>query len=286
MAITAGILFGIIAMFCWGISDFFAAKSVRKNSVIKTLVWSQVIGTAILIISFLFFFRLPMLSLTSLILILIGAFLNTIALLGFYKGLQIGTISVISPISAAYSAITVVLCIVFLNEKLNAQQSIGIILAILGTILVSFKFKDLIRLNLKNISVGVKYGLVAMLGWGIFYVFMKPLVVELGWFLPILLTKMVGLFYLLSYTSIAKKDISFPKNAALLIIGVGIVETMGFLFVGKGMISEKAAIVALVSSVYPIITIFLARVFFKEMLGLNQKIGVAAVLMGLVLLSV
>lgn len=286
MAITLGILFGIIAMISWGFSDFFAASAARKTSVIKTLIWSQIIGTSILVAAFFLFFKFPVISLTSLVIILIGAFLNIVALLAFYRGMQIGTVSIISPISSSYAVITVILSLTFLNEKITALQAAGIILAIFGTVLASFKLHDLLKLKLRNISTGAGYGLIAMIGWGIAFVLLSSLVKEIGWFYPPLLIKAVGIFYVLAYAGTLKKDISFPKNAALVVIFVGILETVGFLFLGAGMSSEQTAIVAPVSSTYPLITIILAQIFFREVLDLNQKIGIASVLVGLVLLSV
>ncbi len=286
MSISLGILFGIIAMIGWGFADFFAAMAARKTSVVKTLVWSQIIGTAMLIFIFPLFFKIPAVSFTLVILILISAFLNIIALLAFYKGMQIGNVSVISPISSAYAAVTVILSLVFLNEKLNALQAAGVSLAILGTILASFKLHGLMRLKPENIARGVGYGLIAMLGWGIAFVFIDILIENLGWFFPPLLIKAAGIFYILSYAGTAKKSISFPKNAALLVALIGILETIGFLSIGAGMSFEQTSIVVPVSSTYALMTVILAQTFFRETIELNQKIGIAAVLLGLVLLSI
>ncbi len=286
MALSIGILFGILAMVSWGVSDFLAAKAARKTSVIKALIWSQIAGTLILIMVFSLFFKFPAVSLSAVILILICAFLNIAALLGFYKGMQIGNVSVISPISSAYAAITVILSLIFFNEKLNALQAIGISLAILGSILASFKFHDLIKLKLKNIAVGAEYGLIAMLGGGMLFALIRPLVNDLGWFFPPLLIKTAGIFYALAYSGAANKSISFPKNAAVFVIIMGILETVGFLFIGAGMSFEQTSIVAPVSSTYPLITIMLAQIFLREVIDANQKVGIASVLAGLVLLSI
>lgn len=285
MTLSLGILFGIIAMLGWGFSDFFAAMAARKTSVIKTLIWSQIVGTLMLIPALLFF-RFPDISFNYLMLILIGAFLNIIALLAFYKGLQVGNVSVISPISSAYAAITVVLSLIFLNEKLNALQAAGISLSILGTILASFKLRDLMKLKLENIVSGVRYGLIAMLSWGIAFVFIGILVKNLGWLFPPLLIKTAGIFYILAYAGTAKKNISFPKNAALIVALIGILETIGFLSIGAGISFEQTSIVVPVSSTYALMTVILAQIFFKEVIEVNQKIGVAAVLLGLVLLAI
>jgi len=286
MTISLGILFGIIAMLCWGISDFFAAMAARKTSVISTLFWSQTAGTLMLILIYPLFFKIPAVSFTIIMLILASAFLNIAALLGFYKGMQIGSVSIISPIASAYSAVTVILSLLFLDEKLNALQAAGIFLAISGAVLTSFRLHDLLKLNFRNSAAGVKYGLIALFSWGIFFVLVGILVKNMGWLLPPLIIKTMGIFYMLSYAGASRKKISFPKNAALFIILLGVLETVGFLSVGAGMGFEQISIVAPVSSTYPLITIILAQIFFKEIIDINQKVGIAVVLLGLVLLSI
>ena len=205
--------------------------------------------------------------------------------LAFYKGLQVGYVSIVSPIASASAVIAVILSLIFLKESLTTLQAIGISLAILGAILTSFSYHDLIRLNLKNIATGVKYALIAMFGWGVMIVIIDILVSKLGWFIPIFLTKLVVVFYLLTYSGLTRKNISLPRNVTLIVIIAGILESIAFLSLGAGLNLEYTSIVAPIASAFPVTAIILARIFFKEILEINQKLGVVAVIGGLVLLS-
>jgi len=98
--------------------------------------------------------------------------------------------------------------------------------------------------------------------------------------------KNAALFYLLTYSRVAKKNISLPKNTTSLIILIGALEATGFLAYGMGVNSEHTSIVAPISATFPMVTIILARIFFKERLELNQKIGIISVLCDLVSLSI
>src|SRR3989338_2309069 len=200
MALSLGILFGIIAMLSWGVADFFAAKSVRKSGVFKTYFWIQAISLAVYSLIFLLFFEFPAISLMTFALIVICAFIGITSVMSFYKGLQVGIVSIISPIGASYAAVTVILSLIFLNETLTAFQVIGISLVILGAILASFKFHDLIRLKVKNVAAGVKYAVYTMFAWGVLMVLIDVLVADLGWFLPILFIVTVEIFCLLAYS--------------------------------------------------------------------------------------
>ncbi len=273
-------------MLGWGVADFFAAKAVRKSSILKTFFWAQTTGMIVIFIIFSLFFRFPVVSFSSIIMLLISALLGVISLLAFYKGLQIGTISIVSPVASAWAVIVVLLSMVFLDEALTALQTAGISLAIIGGILASFRYHDLIRLKLRKIARGVEYGLIAMLGWGIMFTLIGILVSKLGWFFPMMFINVLGVLYVLTYSSIAKKNVSFPKNVALVIVLAGILQAIAFLAFGAGVNSEYVAIVAPVAASFPAVTIILARIFFKEILELNQKIGIISVLVGFVLLSI
>lgn len=289
MGIPLGVIFGIIAMVGWGTADFFVAKAVRKTTIFKIFVWSQIIGAILFLLIFSLFFKFlkfPFLSYTTIAVILISGFLDTVSYLAFYKGLQIGKVSIISPVTACWSVVTVILSLIFLNETLTTLQAISVGLAILGAVLSSFKLHDLLKLKLTNLASGVEYAIVTLLAWGIYFVFIDVLVAELSWFLPILLIKTVVVFYLLVYSGATKKNISFPKNVALLVVLIGVLEAIAFLSYGVGITSEYTAIVAPIAAALPAVTMVLARIFFKETLEINQKIGIVSVLTGLVLLSI
>ena len=166
------------------------------------------------------------------------------------------------------------------------HQITGAGLAILGAALASFKLHDLMKLKLRNVMKGVKYGVIAMIGWGISFNLIGILAAELSWFLPIFLIKIATALYLLAYSGATRQRISFPKNVALFIILIGILEFAAFLSYGIGVNSEKSAIIAPIASAFPMVTIILARIFLKESLEINQKLGVISVLAGLVLLSI
>ncbi len=285
MNLPLGVLFGIIAMIGWGIADFLAAVAVRKTSVFKTFVWSQIIGLVLFFIAFSLFFNFSLPSLSSIVWLLFAGFLGVISYLAYYKGLQVGKVPVVVPIASSWAAITVILGLVILHEALTKTQTIGVILAVIGTVLVSFRLRDLLGLKLKNLSIGVSYAVIAMLGWGVYFVPMKMLISELGWFLPIFFAKVISIFYLLPYLKLSKKDVSFPKNALILVLLIGFLETMAFISFGMGINSAYVSIVSPVAATFPVITITLARLFLKETIDFNQVIGIFSVLTGLVLLS-
>ena len=286
MAISLGIIFGIITMLSWGISDFFAAKASRKAGVAKTAVWSQLISVSAFAAIFILFFNFPNISGTDMLLIAICSILGAIGILSLYKGFEVGTISIISPIAASSAVVTVILSLAFLGERITYLQGFGISLVIIGAILASFKLKDIAKLKLNKVAAGVEYGVIAMLSFGVSFALIDVLIEHLGWFVPIFLIRFFGLILIILFSVIAKKELSFPKNAKLFVIIVAILETAAFLSIGAGISHEYTSIVYSVASAFPAVTIILAMIFFKETIELSNKMGAISVLAGLVLLAI
>ena len=81
---------------------------------------------------------IPNLKLGQLIPTLSGTFLIELGLLFLYLALASGPVSIVSPVSSAYVAITVILASIFLREKVNQQQAIGIGATVIGIIVLGF----------------------------------------------------------------------------------------------------------------------------------------------------
>lgn len=283
MDISTGILFGMVALLGWGASDFCVSKSARGASPFTAFLWSQIVALILMFPIYLMFFSLPQFSIALLGLMAASGFLTVVSNLSFYKGLQVGKVSIVMPVASSWAVVTVLLSLAMLHEVLTGVQAVGISLAIIGAVLVSFKWKDLLKL--KNHAKGVKYAVIAALAFGTDFVVIDMMVGEIGWFLPIFFIGMITAFFLLAYSGVAKKSISFPRNVLLFIILVGILDTVAYLSYSSGVTSEYAAIVAPIGAASPAISIILARIFFKERLHFNQKVGVVSVLAGLIMLS-
>ena len=190
----------------------------------------------------------------------------------------------VMPVASCWAVVTVFLSLFILKESLTGFQAAGAFFAIAGAVLVSFKWKDLLKM--KNSAKGINYAIVAALAYGADFILIDLLANSIGWFLPIFLIGSVTAIYLLIYSAAAGKDISFPKNVGAFIILVGILDTVAYLAYSSSVVTEYGAIVAPIGAASPAISVLLARIFFKEKLHFNQKIGAVSVLAGLVLLAI
>lgn len=279
------IIFAIGAMLSWGFADFLAANAVRKVAVLKIFFWVQLLGLFIISLLFLSSFNFPSLSLYIILILLFSGFLRVAAFFSFYKGLRVGKASIVSPLSSCWAVVTVILSLTFLHEKLSFSQNIGIILAIMGAVLASFKWSDLIGLKIRKFESGIKYAVIAALGFGISGFLFNTLADKFGWFISTFLIQIAMVLYIMAYALPTKKDVKFPKNVGLFIIIIAILEVIGLFSYMQGIATQYTAITAPISSASPIVVVILARIFFKEKLEINQMVGVASILGSLILLS-
>lgn len=283
---SLGIIGGIIAMIGWGTADFFVAMAVRKSTLFQTVIWTQLFGVVIYFLIFALFFKLPALSPSTIGIILLTGFLSTFSYVGLYKALQVGKVAIVSPVAACWVVMVVILSLIFLHESLEPLQTFAVILAVTGVVVSSFKLKDLLSLRFSNAATGIPYALISVVTTGVAFILMDVLVTELHWFFPIFFTRIAMTFYMAIYGVSAKKNIAFPKNITLFLVLISTAEAVGMLAYGMGINNEFSAVVAPIAATFPMVTIILARIFFKEKLVTNQKIGVAAILTGLVLLAI
>ncbi len=280
--IPIGILLGILAMIAWGSADFIVAINIKKSSVLNLYFWSQLIGLFIVLGIFLGGFSIPVLSGFIILISLICGLAYTVGYLSFYKGLEVGKVSIISPIGASWSMVTVLITAIFFKEKLTGFQGLAIGLIILGAVLSAFKISGLKKSNTK----GIGWGLLAMAAWGINFALFGFLTKQLGWFVPMVLLKLFSMAYLLVYKAAMRPKIANPGKLWNAVLIIALLEVIAWVAVGIGLKTEYTSIVAPVSASFPILTILLARVFLKEKLELNQNIGVASVIAGILLLAI
>jgi len=285
MALSAGIIFGILAMFAWGFTDFFAKLVVSRFNVYKSFFYSFFLGTSLVVLIFLIYPLGLKFSFSILFIGIIIGFSNLLGQLSFYKGMAMEKLSVMSPLAASFPIITIFLSISILGESLLLNQWLGVIVSISGLFLVSIDIKTF---KLRN-NRGIVLGLFAMLSWGVTVFATGLLVIRTNWLYAAVVFRVITMIFAFLYFKIRKFDLSIGKvdNKILLILSlIGISEIAGTLFFNLGVTSEAISLVTPIAALYPAIALILGIIFLKERLLKIQKIGIIGILAGLVLISV
>lgn len=279
MALTLGIIFGLLAMLGWGLSDFLSKNAVNRIGAYKTFFYFYSTGAIITIILFTFFPKFSKLSAFLIFLFLIEAFLNLLGCVFFYKGMEKQKVSIVSPIVACNPVIVVLLSYFLLKEIIALPQIIAFILMISGLILISWEKKY--KIESKK---GIYLALSAMLIFGFSVFIFGYLIKTTNWLFALMIGRI--LTWVFSFSFFKLKKISFKvKSIIPLLILIGVLDIGAVISFSMGVSVSFVSLVSVISSLYPLIVLILSRIFFKEKLNLYQKIGVIIILLGLVLIS-
>ena len=280
------ILGGLGGMLGWGISDFFANSASENVGHNKAFFWSQIAGLALIVL--LVVFTAPSFTITPLLLSL-TIFCGVAYALGyllFYKGFEIGNVSVVSATINLQVLFIIAISYFLRGQSLTAFQIPAIVLLLVGVTLVSVNLNDL-RKGTVSLLKGVKETLAAAVMFGVFYWPLNEFVVEKAdWLAVGFITKLTAIVLVFLISAFRKDSLAVKeRNNKLyaLIAAVGILEAIGVLSATYGQSYGDGIIVAPISSALTVVTVALAMIFSKERISKIQGVGIALAVIGIVM---
>jgi drug/metabolite transporter (DMT)-like permease len=270
-----------MAALCWGTSDFVAKISAERIGALRTALFLQYIGGLFLVLVVVQDIpRLWQFPTATYFTLGLGA-INAAASFSLFKGFEVGQLSIISPIASSYPALSTVLAVMFLNERVSETRLAAILTILAGIVLVSIQQRDT-RLDKRHLAAGVGYALVAFLALGFMFFALKFVVNDLGPFLPVLLVRVMSAAVLTGAVIIIPSERHYGNLASyfLIVLIIGIVDTLGNITYNLGILGGAVSVVATISGLFSAVTIILAFVVLKERLVAHQAIGILAILVG------
>lgn len=247
----------------------------------------QILGTAVLATVLASIGRWPALSGEVFLWAAGLAVLGVVSLYFLYWGMALGPIAVVSPITAAYAALTVLLVVALLGERLALTQAGAIVLVFAGVLLASTDTRQLVA-SLRRPLPGVRIGVLAMIGFGLWGTLLAAARREHDALALVLAARMLSVVLLalvvLALRSRVPAGLRAPR-ALWLVAATGVFDTLANVFYAVGFESGQASIVATGSAAYPLLPAFLAVAVLGERLAPNQYLGVAVLVVGLVALG-
>src|SRR5688572_9737472 len=209
-------LYGLGSAIGFGLADVWGAISTRRTGVPVTLLVIQAVN--VLLLSALLLTPLPgslRASGEAWTAILASGALGTIAFFCFYRALQLGPIAVVSPVFASYAAISVILSVLLISERLSALATAGIVSTLTGVALASGgHVQD--EAGAGGSRGGIPWALVATGAWGVASYLVGRYSQETGWFLPVYGSRWVefaGVGSALVVLRVSGREVPVPSRA-------------------------------------------------------------------------
>jgi len=207
-----------------------------------------------------------------------GGLMGSIGLAAFYRSLAVGKMEINAPLAALITAIVPVVLGIVLHGRPRLLQLVGFVIAIVGTLLVSKPEA------VHQSPAGVWLAALAGLGFGGFLICMKlASAVSVLW--PLCVSRLSSASLMLLFCLCTRQPpLPHPRHlpGALL---AGTLDTGGnALFMMAAQIG-RLDVAAVLSSLYPVTTVLLARWILKERLHRIQTMGMLAVLIAIPLIA-
>jgi drug/metabolite transporter (DMT)-like permease len=278
---VSAIVLSLVAAIAWGTADFLGGLSARRLMVLVVLLWSQLMGLVLLL-------AVVVAGGVSLQAgsIWWGAAAGVVgagALGLFYAGLAAGAMSLVAPLSACGAVVPVVVALAG-GERVAVLTVVGMALALAGAVLVSRTAGEHLRLTPGVVAMAVGAGLA----FGVVITLLQQGSQgghDAG--ISVVLASRVASFATIAIAVLATRTspaIAEP-SALLPLLAVGIGDTGANVLLALASGGGDDAIVAVLSSLYPVVTVVLARGVLGERLSAWQAAGVAAALAGVALVS-
>lgn len=280
----SAVLLALAAATSWGASDFLGGVAGRRSPrdvSVAVALWSQLLG---------------LLGLGTLGLVLAGDDLarrdvwlgiaagvaGGLAVVLLYRGLRNGRMGVVAPITGAGAAALPVLVSVATGESPTALAWVGVAAAVVAIVLVSREpaptedgpgppadgaFRGLA-------TPGVLDGIGAGIGFGLIFVLLDGVgdATGLAVFVPM---KLAATALLAALAVATRSPIVPPRVSWGPVLGVGVLDNAANVAFLLSTRAGLLAVAAVLSSLYPVVTVVLARVVLDERLARHQIGGLA-----------
>ena len=263
----------------WGVGDFFGGLASRRLAVVTVVVVSQAIGLTTLVLWVVLAGEqfpgvpelLPAAAAGVTVLVGLGA---------FYRGLAIGAMGIVAPISAAGPIVPLVVDAAR-GTTPAAVQWLGIALIVLGVTTLSWERSGDGR---GRVAAGTGLAIVAAMTFGLFYVGIDAGSDESGaW--AVIAARAAAVVVGTVAALVTSTSLRAPRALLPMLVLVGLVDTSANVLVAAATTYGAVGIVAVLSSLYPLVTIGLAWIVLDERLGLGKRISAVVALAGAALVA-
>lgn len=265
----------------WGVADFAAGLKSRRLPLLAVLWFSQLASLPVMAAvvavrgegapagDFALYAALASAS-------------GTIGIAAFYRGLAVGSMSVVAPISALAAVIPIGVGLAA-GERPSTLQAAGAALALAGAVAAS-RERGSVEGGGPRAARGVGLALLAALGFGGFFVGIDA-ASDPDAYWAILAQRLTGITLIGAAVAVTRPDLRVGRADLVGLAAIGVLDLAANALFAVASKEGYISLVGVLGSLYPVVTIVLARSVLAERLAPTQWAGVAVALLGVALIG-
>ena len=261
----------------WGFGDFLGGVKSRTLHPLAILAVSQPVGLAVLGVVVAVRATAP--PGAEVAWAAPAAVVGTIGLAAFYRGMAVGAISIVAPIAGAGAAIPVLVG-VLRGDRPSLLQGVGFAAAIAGVVLTSWERRP----DQAWFAAGAGFGLISMVAFGCYFVFLHQASGD-DFLWPAFLFRVVSTSLVWVALLVLRPAVHGVGGAFLMLALIGLLDTGGNTLYAAASSYGALSVTAVLASLYPVVTVLLARYRLRERVHRLQEVGIALTIAGIVLVS-
>ena len=272
-------LLALAASLTWGLGDFFGGLKARVLPSLTVMAASQPFGLAALGIAVVA--RGTGIPGDEVAWSALSATFGTVGLFSFYRGLATGAMSVVAPIAAVAAGVPVIWGVAVSGDHIHGLQAIGFIAALGGSVAASVELHP----QRQQLAAGVGWAALAMLAFGAYYVPMHAAATQ-DWLWPAFLFRCTSVTIVVTLALARGARPGGLRAHWPALVAIGFLDTGGnALFAAASSTHGLLSVVSVLASLYPVVTVLLARLLLGERVQRTQDAGVLVALVGVVLIT-
>jgi len=270
--------YALLASLAWGLGDFMGGLKSRLMPVLVVMGISQPFGLAALGIAVAVRGTAP--PGPEVAWAGLAAVFGTLGLVAFYRGMAAGAISVVVPLAAVAAAIPVIWGLLH-GDNVSFLQEIGFVAALGGGLMASLERTG----ERPKFAAGTGWAILALLGFGCYFIPLHASATH-DWLWPSFIFRIVSVSLVWSTLLLTRQRATGLRPHLVALALIGLLDSGGnTLFAAASSSHGLLSVVSVLASLYPVVTVLLARFVLGERVERTQDIGVLVTLAGVVLIS-
>jgi drug/metabolite transporter (DMT)-like permease len=268
-----GVLLALSASLMWGLADYLGGLQTRARQVFAVVIISQASGFVV-IAAVVAGRGVGWPGATAMLPAAIAGVLGAACIVVFYLALSYGPVSIVAPVLASSASIPGVYGLIT-GERPSALQLAGLVATLAGVILVSWSDSSEHARGRR----GIAFAVLAAVLLGVLLVIFSHASAHDAYWAPLVL-RACSMTTIAIVVAVRRVSLRVERRALGVIAGIGALDVLANLAYSVSTTLQLLAITAVLSSLFPVVTVALAHLHLGERVTRVQRGGSVLTMLG------